>query len=173
MKLYLVVDEKILETENYLGCLAITNARDIDPNKISGNVFRDSEEDGNIFFSCYIAELSINKLIEYDLHFSNLYNNASNKELKDILLNSVLQLISDKPEHIILKFSANLKQCAFDMLAEKYGKIEFLKQAATGKYKYNQSDIVLESHGLCLWTLANRFGITNDPKNFWNWFKNI
>lgn len=174
MKLLFIVTEKIPETETYSGCLAITDIQNIDPDNRQEKFFMDYEDNSGLWFMSYLGSaININTLIENNTYFSELLNSPV-KEIKNILLNSILQIISEKEFELIpIYFIDKIKQYAFDMLIEKYGKIEFIKQSTTEKYIYSASDNVVNTFYFCIWLLSKHFDKNNNPENFFKWLKNI
>lgn len=194
MKLLFIVTEKIPETETYSGCLAITDVKNIDPDNRQEKFFVDYDDNTGLnFYSYFGKSYNINDLFDKEIYYLGLYQ-ASNKEIKNKLLNFTLQILTEKnavfpikvngteqtanepySSVIPMNFIEKIKQCAFDMLIEKHGKIEFLKQAVKEEYDYIHLDPVNVSADFyfCIWVLSERFGKTDDPEKFFNWLKNI
>ena len=185
MKFYFITTEKLDIAEEYIGCLAKTDVSKIDQDDDFGYSYVDYEDGNGIGFYTYFGEYcEINKLS--NLLYYKIASQSSDKEIKEDILNFVIQVLMQKnvefPNEIVpysvftpIKFFEKIKQSAFDMLVEKYGKIDFLKQSVKEEYKYTEYDPADATRNLYfnLWILSERFGKTDDPEKFFEWFKQI
>jgi hypothetical protein len=192
MKFYFITTEKLDIAEEYIGCLAKTDVSKVDQDDDYGKFFVDYDDNTGLSFYSYFGKYyNINDLFDKEIYYLGLYQ-ASNKEIKNKLLNFTLQILTEKnavfpikvngteqtanepySSVIPMNFIEKIKQCAFDMLIEKHGKIEFLKQAVKEEYDYIHLDPVNISADFyfCIWVLSERFGKTDDPEKFFEWFK--
>lgn len=194
MKYYIITTEKLDIAEEYIGCLAKTDDSKVVQFDASRKFFVDCDDNTGLnFFGFFGKNYNINDLFNKEIYYLQVYQD-SNKEIKNMLLNFTLQILTEKiavfpinangieqtanvPYYSVIpmNFIEKIKQCAFDMLIKKHGKIEFLKQAISEEYDYIKlyPVSVTINFYFCIWVLSERFGKTDDPEKFFEWFNQI